>query len=79
MPHKKKENVLYTFSMSNVQENHTEESNHHSQLSCRSQVLIYFEYEPHQDFESQWIKIKKEENKEFSDEKRSYKKLMPIE
>ena len=39
--------------MSNVEENYTEESNHHSQISYRIQVLIYFEYEPRQDFESQ--------------------------
>ena len=39
--------------MSNVEENHTEESNHHSQISHRSEMLIQFEYEPRQDFESQ--------------------------
>ena len=38
--------------MSNVEENQTEESNHHSQISHRSQVLICFEYEPLKDFDS---------------------------
>ena len=65
--------MLYTFSMSNVEENYTEESNNHSQTSYRSQMLIYFEYEPSQDFESQkinQIQVKNEENKEFSYKKR---------
>ena len=73
--------MLYTFSMLNVEENRTEESNHHSQISYRSQVLIYFEYQPRQDFESQLInqiQVKKEENKEFSYQKSPYKMLMLI-
>ena len=60
--------------MSNVEENYTEESNHHSQISYRSQFLNHFEYKPRQDFESQWInqiQVNKEENKEFS-----YKKVL---
>ena len=36
---------MCTFSISNVQENHREESNNHLQTSHRKQVLIYFEYE----------------------------------
>ena len=52
---------------------YTEDSNHHSEISFRSQVLIYFEYEPHQNFEIQQInqiQVKKEENEKFS-----YKKV----
>ena len=51
--------------MSNVEETHTEKSINHSKISYRSQVLIQFEYEPLQDFESQQInqiQVKKEEN-----------------
>ena len=39
--------------MSNVEENHTEESNRHSHILYRNQMLIHFEYEQHQDFEIQ--------------------------
>ena len=39
--------------MSNVKENHTEESNHHSQILYKSRVLIHFECEPPPDFKSQ--------------------------
>ena len=50
---RKRKHVLYTFSMLNVEEDNTEEFNHHSQISYRSQVLIHYEYEPRQHFESQ--------------------------
>ena len=44
--------MCYTLSQSqNVEENHTEESNHHSQISYRSEVLIHFECEPRQDLD----------------------------